>query len=79
MYSFIVADLLRRAKNKSDAGGLARIAELDEDCWDPRARDAAKKTSKVEHAIKDLEKKIMKIGGSKLLTKVRSGRKQATR
>ncbi|KAK2462864.1 hypothetical protein APHAL10511_005062 [Amanita phalloides] len=57
-------------KNKPDAGDLARIAELDEEIAGTQEELEAllKKASKVEQAIKDLEKKIMEIGGSKLLT-----------
>lgn len=58
-----------RSKSKPDEGDTARIAELDGDIASSTAEldKLKKKASVVEKAIQDLEKKILDIGGSKLL------------
>ena len=61
---------LIRSKSKPDEGDLARIAELEKEIAQStnelsRLKD---KAATVEMAIKDLEKKILDIGGAKLLS-----------
>ncbi|KAI0783153.1 RecF/RecN/SMC N terminal domain-containing protein [Abortiporus biennis] len=58
-----------KAKNKPDAGDLARIANLDKEIASAETELASlqDKTSSIEAAIKALEQKIMEIGGARLL------------
>ncbi|KAF8707321.1 hypothetical protein AX14_013615 [Amanita brunnescens Koide BX004] len=59
-----------KAQSKPDAGDMARIAKLDKEIAATQAalHELQEKAGKVEQAIKDLEEKILEIGGSKLLT-----------
>lgn len=59
-----------KAQNKPDAGDMARIAKLDEGIATAtdELEQLQSKASKVEKAIQELEKKILEVGGSKLLT-----------
>ena len=59
-----------RSKSKPDEGDLARIAVLDKEIAsaDAELEGLKKKAGVVEKAIQDLEKKILEIGGSKLLS-----------
>ncbi|KAJ7188350.1 RecF/RecN/SMC [Mycena filopes] len=63
-----IADL--KSQNKPNTGDLARVAKLDAEIRKSEAEleDLQEKASKIEHAIEELEKKILDIGGSKLLT-----------
>ncbi|KAF8167274.1 RecF/RecN/SMC [Crassisporium funariophilum] len=57
------------SQNKPNTGDLARMSKLDKAIETSRAalNDLHKKSSRIEQDIKDLEKKILDIGGSKLL------------
>ena len=59
-----------RAQCKPDAGDLVRIVKLDEEiaAIQEGLDELQEKAGKVEQAIKDLEDKILEIGGSRLLT-----------
>ena len=59
-----------RSKSKPDEGDLARIAVLDKEIAsaDAELEGLKKKAGVVEKAIQDLEKKILEIGGSRLLS-----------
>jgi structural maintenance of chromosome 4 len=59
-----------RSQSKPDAGDMARIAKLDKEiaATQKELEELQEKAGKVEQAISDLEKKILEIGGSKLLT-----------
>ncbi|EJC98646.1 uncharacterized protein FOMMEDRAFT_95979, partial [Fomitiporia mediterranea MF3/22] len=59
-----------KSKSKPDEGDLARIATLDHEIASSTAEleKIKKKASVVEKAIQDLEKKILDIGGAKLLS-----------
>ncbi|KAL5519615.1 SMC4 [Sanghuangporus vaninii] len=59
-----------KSKSKPDEGDLARIVILDKEIASADAELEAlkKKSGVVEKAIQDLEKKILEIGGSKLLS-----------
>ncbi|KAJ7647405.1 RecF/RecN/SMC [Roridomyces roridus] len=52
-----------KSQNKPNSGDLARIAKLDGEI-----KDLQEKAGKIEHAIEALEKKILDIGGAKLLS-----------
>ncbi|EPQ60070.1 hypothetical protein GLOTRDRAFT_112842 [Gloeophyllum trabeum ATCC 11539] len=59
-----------KSQSKPDAGDLARISALDESIH-TATRDLEKlqkKSGAIEQAIKDLEEKILDVGGSRLLT-----------
>lgn len=60
---------LRSAQSKPDARDMARIEALEGEIASATSdlEDLQKKSGKVESAIKKLEKKILEIGGSKLL------------
>ncbi|KAF8640540.1 hypothetical protein AX17_000202 [Amanita inopinata Kibby_2008] len=59
-----------KSQSKPDAGDLARISKLDEEiaAVSEELEELQAKAGKVEQAIKDLEKKILEVGGSRLLT-----------
>lgn len=59
-----------RLKNKPDEGDLARISVLDKEIAvsEQGLEKLREKSGVIEKAIKDLEKKILEIGGAKLLT-----------
>ena len=59
-----------RSQSKPDTGAIARIAVLDRDIATSteELQDLQERSGKIEKAIKDLEKKILDIGGSRLLT-----------
>ncbi|KAI5119782.1 hypothetical protein M0805_009253 [Coniferiporia weirii] len=59
-----------KSKSKPDEGDLARIATLDKEIASSTAEleKLKKKAGVVEKAIQDLEKKILDIGGAKLLS-----------
>ncbi|KAJ7045435.1 hypothetical protein C8F04DRAFT_1173499 [Mycena alexandri] len=63
-----ISDL--KSQNKPNTGDVARVAKLDVDIRKSEAEleELQEKASKIEHAIEELEKKILEIGGSKLLT-----------
>ncbi|KAJ7096401.1 RecF/RecN/SMC [Mycena epipterygia] len=63
-----ISDL--KSQNKPNTGDLARVAKLDTEIRKSMAEleDLQEKASKIEQAIEDLEKKILDIGGAKLLT-----------
>ncbi|KAF8210152.1 RecF/RecN/SMC protein [Mycena galopus ATCC 62051] len=63
-----VSDL--KSQNKPNSGDVARVAKLDMEIRSSEAEleELREKASKIEHAIQELEKKILEIGGSKLLT-----------
>lgn len=58
------------SQSKPDAGDIARISALEKEIESSTTElhDLQEKSSKIEKAIKDLEKKILEIGGAKLLT-----------
>jgi chromosome segregation ATPase len=60
---------LLRAQSKPDARDTARIEALEGEIANATSEleDLQKKSSKVENAIKELEQKILEIGGSRLL------------
>lgn len=62
--------LLFRAQNKPNQGDLRRISELDAEIRSATTEydQLNAKSGKIEQAIKDLEKRILEIGGSRLLT-----------
>ncbi|KAJ7132829.1 RecF/RecN/SMC [Mycena crocata] len=57
-------------QNKPNSGDLARVSKLDTEIAKSAAEleELQEKASKIEYAIEELEKKILDIGGSKLLT-----------
>ena len=59
-----------RAQNKPDAGDLARIASLEEDIATSteELNELQERTASIEADIKALEKKILEIGGARLLS-----------
>ncbi|PFH48128.1 hypothetical protein AMATHDRAFT_150602 [Amanita thiersii Skay4041] len=59
-----------KTQNKPDSGDIARISKLDQEIAAATAEleKLQEKAGKVEKAIQDLEKKILEIGGSRLLT-----------
>ena len=59
-----------KSKNRPNEGDLARMAKLDDEIASSEAEleKLKKKAGVVEKAIQDLEKKILDIGGAKLLT-----------
>jgi structural maintenance of chromosome 4 len=59
-----------RSQSKPDAGDIARISALEKEIAAATAQleELQEKSSAIEKAIKDLEKKILEIGGAKLLT-----------
>ncbi|KAJ6593824.1 RecF/RecN/SMC [Mycena capillaripes] len=63
-----ISDL--KSQNKPNTGDVARVAKLDIEIRNSESEleELQEKASKIEHAIEDLEKKILEIGGSKLLT-----------
>ncbi|KAJ6499379.1 RecF/RecN/SMC [Mycena sanguinolenta] len=63
-----ISDL--KTQNKPNTGDAARVAKLDIEIQNSEAEleELQEKASKIEHAIQELEKKILEIGGSKLLT-----------
>jgi structural maintenance of chromosome 4 len=65
----IITECFYRAQSKPDAGDLARIAALDKSIKASTAtlEDLQEKSSSIEEDIKALEKKIIDIGGSRLL------------
>ncbi|KAL0952089.1 hypothetical protein HGRIS_008725 [Hohenbuehelia grisea] len=58
-----------KSRSKPDAGELARISVLEDEiaASTEQLEELQTKTGKIEVAIKELEKKILEIGGSKLL------------
>lgn len=58
-----------RSQSKPDSSDVDRIAKLDEEIADTTAEleELESKSSVIDEAIKALEKKILEIGGSKLL------------
>ncbi|KAK0501017.1 RecF/RecN/SMC N terminal domain-containing protein [Armillaria luteobubalina] len=58
-----------KAQSKPDDGDMSRIAKLEKDIGTYTAdlKKLQERTSTIEAAIKDLEKKILEIGGAKLL------------
>ena len=58
-----------RSKNKPDEGDLARISVLDKEVQasEQALAKLKERSGVIEKAIKDLEKKILEIGGAKLL------------
>ncbi|KAJ7680246.1 RecF/RecN/SMC [Mycena polygramma] len=63
-----ISDL--KSQNKPNTGDVARVAKLDTEIHNSEAEleELQEKASKIEQAIEELEKKILQIGGSKLLT-----------
>ncbi|KAF7361982.1 Structural maintenance of chromosomes protein 4 [Mycena venus] len=63
-----ISDL--KSQNKPNTGDVARVAKLDGEIRQSEAEleELQEKASKIERAIQELEKKILEIGGSKLLT-----------
>ncbi|KAJ7733746.1 RecF/RecN/SMC protein [Mycena maculata] len=63
-----ISDL--KSQSKPNSGDLARIAKLDTEISKSVAEleELQEKAGKIERAIEELEKKILDIGGSKLLT-----------
>ncbi|KAF9469527.1 RecF/RecN/SMC N terminal domain-containing protein [Collybia nuda] len=59
-----------KSQSKPDAGDLSRISVLDEEIASSteELEGLEAKSGKIEKAIKDLEQKILDIGGAKLLT-----------
>lgn len=59
-----------RAQSKPDAGDIARISALEDEISASTAEleELQGKSGKIEKAIKELEKKILDIGGARLLT-----------
>jgi structural maintenance of chromosome 4 len=59
-----------RSQSKPDAGDVARISTLERDIAAATAEleELQDKSGTIEKAIKDLEKKILEIGGARLLT-----------
>ncbi|TFK56417.1 hypothetical protein OE88DRAFT_1741296 [Heliocybe sulcata] len=59
-----------KSQSKPDAGDLARISSLDKSIATTaeELEKLQKKSGSIEQAIKDLEKKILDVGGSRLLT-----------
>ncbi|KAF9472577.1 hypothetical protein BDN70DRAFT_886856 [Pholiota conissans] len=58
------------SQNKPNSGDLARISQLEKEISASQSAldDLQEKTAQIEQDIKDLEKKILDIGGSRLLT-----------
>ena len=57
------------SQNKPNAGDLAHFEARDRDCCIlKRSEQVAGENKHIEQDIKDLERKILEIGGSKLLT-----------
>ncbi|KAF9003737.1 RecF/RecN/SMC protein [Hymenopellis radicata] len=58
-----------QSQNKPDAGDLARIKKLNADIkkWESELESLLENSSEIEAAIKDLEKRILDIGGSRLM------------
>jgi structural maintenance of chromosome 4 len=65
-----VTDTKKSSQNKPNSGDLARISKLDKEISVSQAAliQLKEKSSGIERDIKELEKKILDIGGSKLLT-----------
>ncbi|KAJ7262256.1 RecF/RecN/SMC [Mycena haematopus] len=63
-----ISDL--KSQNKPNTGDVARIAKLDTEIQHSKAEleELQEQASTIEDAIQELEKKILEIGGSKLLT-----------
>ncbi|RDB19364.1 Structural maintenance of chromosomes protein 4 [Hypsizygus marmoreus] len=59
-----------RSQSKPNAGDLSRISTLDAEIASSteELKELQTKSGKIENAIKDLEKKILDIGGARLLT-----------
>lgn len=66
----MLANVVDRAKSKPDEGDLARIETLNDEIESSTQELAHLQGKKevVDKAIKDLEKKILEVGGAKLLT-----------
>lgn len=65
-----IINCLCSSQNKPNTGDLARISKLEKEIATSQQalNELQEKSSRVEQHIKDLEKKILEIGGSKLLT-----------
>jgi structural maintenance of chromosome 4 len=68
--AFVDGDNGVRSQSKPDSGDIARISALEKDiaALTAKLQSLREKSKKIEDAIKDLEKKILDIGGAKLLT-----------
>ena len=70
MFVHLVFTPFGRSQNKPNTGDAARVAKLDAKISesDAELEELQEKAGKIEQAIQILEKKILDIGGSKLLT-----------
>lgn len=66
----MAADCFSRSQSKPDAGDIARISSLEKEISSSTSQleELQEKSGAIEQAIKDLEKKILDIGGARLLT-----------